>query len=323
MEKIGAYTDRVTDSGEWRPGNPATGQQATPMLSQYFNMLQRELVNVVESTGNVLNKEDDTQLLTAINQLIGGAIGEKLIVRASASTALTDKQMGLVLIDASGQDVTIALPAADAALGVVDVILWRTDGTARTCTIAPAGVDRIMRDTAQYPAGQSSETLQFSGDWLHLRADAAGKWWAISVAASPVPAGTVVAFAGQAAPSGYLLCNGAELSRTAYASLFSVIGTIYGNGDGSTTFSLPDLRGEFIRGWDAGRGIDPDREVGSFQLDELKKHTHRYLTAGSFSANFAGSTPSVNYGLSTPQTDPAGGVETRPRNVAMNYIIKY
>lgn len=191
MEKIGAYTDRVTDSGEWRPGNPATGQRATPMLSQYFNMLQRELVNVVESTGNVLNKEDDAQLLTAINQLIGGAIGEKLIVRASASTALTDKQMGLVLIDASGQDVTIALPAADAALGVVDVILWRTDGTARTCTIAPAGVDRIMRDTAQYPAGQSSETLQFSGDWLHLRADAGGKWWSVGAAANPAPADTV------------------------------------------------------------------------------------------------------------------------------------
>lgn len=186
MEKIGAYTDRVTDSGEWRPGNPATGQQATPMLSQYFNMLQRELVNVVESTGNVLNKEDDTQLLTAINQLIGGAIGEKLIVRASASTALTDKQMGLVLIDASGQDVTIALPAADAALGVVDVILWRTDGTARTCTIAPAGVDRIMRDTAQYPAGQSSETLQFSGDWLHLRSDGSGKWWSVGAASTPL-----------------------------------------------------------------------------------------------------------------------------------------
>lgn len=62
MEKVGAFTDRATDNGEWRPGNPASGQQATPMLAVYFNMLQRELVNLVIGAGLALNKSDDSQL---------------------------------------------------------------------------------------------------------------------------------------------------------------------------------------------------------------------------------------------------------------------
>ena len=63
-----------------------------------------------------------------------------------------------------------------------------------------------------------------------------------------VPAGTVIAFAANSAPEGYLLCNGAAVSRTTYADLFAVIGTTYGEGDGSTTFSLPNLTDKFIQG---------------------------------------------------------------------------
>ena len=62
------------------------------------------------------------------------------------------------------------------------------------------------------------------------------------------PIGTVIAFAGNSAPTGYLICNGAEVSRTTYAKLFAVIGTTYGAGDGSTTFNLPNLTDKFIMG---------------------------------------------------------------------------
>lgn len=66
MEKVGAYTERATEGGEWRFGNPASGQQATPMLADYFNMLQRELTGLVTGAGLALNKDDDGQLLKAI-----------------------------------------------------------------------------------------------------------------------------------------------------------------------------------------------------------------------------------------------------------------
>lgn len=70
MEKVGAYTERATAEGEWRPGDPATGQQATPMLAQYFNMLQRELVKTVVDGGLVLDPLDEGQLSKAVHQAI-------------------------------------------------------------------------------------------------------------------------------------------------------------------------------------------------------------------------------------------------------------
>ena len=72
-------------------------------------------------------------------------------------------------------------------------------------------------------------------------------------------------------PAGWLIENGAELSRTTYATLFGVIGVTYGAGDGATTFNLPDRRGEFDRGLDMGRGVDVGRALGSKQADALKK----------------------------------------------------
>jgi microcystin-dependent protein len=71
-----------------------------------------------------------------------------------------------------------------------------------------------------------------------------------------VPAGLISFFTMTSAPTGWLKANGASISRTTYASLFAAIGTTFGAGDGSTTFNLPDLRGEFLRGFDNGRGID-------------------------------------------------------------------
>ncbi|WP_322099512.1 phage tail protein, partial [Haematospirillum sp. 15-248] len=83
--------------------------------------------------------------------------------------------------------------------------------------------------------------------------------------AFPAPVGSVIMHAGRTPPPFYLVCNGQTLSRTDYAQLFAVIGTTFGSGDGRTTFSLPDLRGEFLRGWDGGRGVDPRRTFGSWQ----------------------------------------------------------
>lgn len=81
--------------------------------------------------------------------------------------------------------------------------------------------------------------------------------------------GEIAAFARSSAPAGWVKCNGAALSRITYANLFSIIGTSFGAGDGSTTFNVPDLRGEFIRGWDDGRGADSGRTFGSWQKGSI------------------------------------------------------
>jgi phage-related tail fiber protein len=82
-------------------------------------------------------------------------------------------------------------------------------------------------------------------------------------------AGEVAYFALTTAPAGWLKANGALISRTTFARLFARIGTTYGAGDGSTTFALPELRGEFIRGLDDGRGSDPSRTLGTYQNGSL------------------------------------------------------
>lgn len=148
-------------------------------------------------------------------------------------------------------------------------------------------------------------------------------------AGAAVPIGAVFHFASSSAPTGYLKCNGDTLPNGSgtvqgvtadFAALYAVLGSTYG-----ATGQLPDLRGEFVRGWDDSRGVDTGRTIGSAQADELKSHNHTItpstLTgrAGAFSAT-AGSQPlSEEY----PVIGNTGGTETRPRNIALLACIKY
>jgi len=143
-----------------------------------------------------------------------------------------------------------------------------------------------------------------------------------------VPSGALIYFAMDSAPDGWLKANGATVSRTTFSALFAAIGTTFGAGDGSTTFELPDLRGEFIRGWDDGRGVDSGRGFGSFQADELKSHSHT-LRGNDGGDNQQPTAAIINPDdAEEPATDPntilpTGGPETRPRNVALLACIKY
>ena len=123
-----------------------------------------------------------------------------------------------------------------------------------------------------------------------------------------VPAGAVMAFYRSTPPAGWLECNGQSVA--AYPNLVAL---------GLT--NAPDLRGEFVRGWDNTRGIDPGRVLGSAQLDEFKSHTHQAkgisnLTGASNGFNWDGTSSDSRTTLAT------GGTETRPRNIALMYCIK-
>ena len=142
------------------------------------------------------------------------------------------------------------------------------------------------------------------------------------------PPGMVAYFARNTAPSGWLKANGAAVSRTTYEALFAAIGTTFGAGDGSTTFNLPDLRAEFIRGWDDGRGVDSGRAFGSSQAGQMPSHTHTQEISNSTSGGLnrgPGSTGAFQQYSGT--TTAAGGTENssenRPRNIALLACIKY
>ena len=81
-----------------------------------------------------------------------------------------------------------------------------------------------------------------------LISDGTAVWKVKKIGSGELPAGTMLMFAGNTIPEGWLLCDGSAISRTDYAKLFSAIGTIYGAGDGSTTFTLPNLIDRFLQG---------------------------------------------------------------------------
>jgi microcystin-dependent protein len=136
------------------------------------------------------------------------------------------------------------------------------------------------------------------------------------------PIGAILAWPSATVPTGYLECNGQTVSRTVYSLLFAIIGTTYGAGDGSTTFKVPDLRGEFIRGWDHGRGVDASRAIGTAQADELRSHRHAITLQDSGAWSTIPEHSDGKGGVSTGYTEYTGGSETRPRNIALMYIIK-
>ena len=148
------------------------------------------------------------------------------------------------------------------------------------------------------------------------------------------PVGEVIAYTLSTPPEKYLACDGSAVSRTTYAALFNIIGSIYGSGDGSTTFNLPDYRGKFLRGFDNGASNDPDAasrtdrgdgttgdNIGTQQADDLKSHLHNITTSSSTGGGSSvahGSTPSSSFNSAN-----TGGNETRPLNVYVLYCIRY
>lgn len=136
-----------------------------------------------------------------------------------------------------------------------------------------------------------------------------------------------------------LEASGAVMNRTSYADLFDRIGTTYGAGDGATTFGTLDARGEFLRGWDNGRGVDTGRVIGSWQNFEMQEHRHTSPYAeqnarkNSVDVDISGRTNTNGWEIESSQytdatvfhhnTYPTGGSETRPRNIAQMFCIKF
>ena len=147
----------------------------------------------------------------------------------------------------------------------------------------------------------------------------------------------------------FLICEGGAVSRTTYSDLYTYLGDAYGNGDGSTTFNLPDYRGYFLRSSDNGAGNDPDAgartdrgdattgdNVGTIQGDDFELHGHQFTTSSDPGATgAAGGLVTQNSGItnnsahsgsssnnSGQQIGGNGGSETRPKNIYVNIGIR-
>lgn len=194
-----------------------------------------------------------------------------------------------------------------------------TEGNAQTGTPATTVTDDWLNDV------QENLAAAIEGAGIALQKDNYNQLLLAikALIAADLPAGIVAHIAATSAPTGWLKANGATISRTTYASLFAAIGTVFGAGDGATTFKLPDLRGEFVRGFDDGRGVDAGRTFAAPQADGVKAHTHALNYANSTGASLTYPCLTTTAAPLATATEPTGGTETRPRNIALLAIIKY
>lgn len=132
----------------------------------------------------------------------------------------------------------------------------------------------------------------------------------------PLPAGTIIPFAGNVVPDGFLICNGAAVSRTTYASLFASIGTLYGTGDGFTTFNLPDARDRVLQ------GASGTHSTGSYIAAGLPNVTGK-ATARGGDKGADGAVYSMNGAFLLSRTQNKDTISAIPLGDTMQYINFY
>lgn len=324
--------------------DPATLRPPTEITPEIMNAFQEELATFIEWAGIVLAKGDNTQLKQALVAKFAGldVAATKAGVQGQTYTAFTTG-------GATGAFTLTPAPAIAAyAAGQRFRVKFHAAGNGSdTLNVSGLGAKSLK----QYDStGAKVAAVIAANQLVDVEYDGADMLLLDPLAL--VQAGEIAFFARSTAPAGYLKANGAAVSRAAYATLFAAIGTTFGAGDGATTFNLPDLRGEFLRGFDDGRGIDSGRAFGSWQKGSLVAYETGQTTPDGVWVVGVQNNPSLEASQSTLGVDAyntadyngaalaatansataslpgaagnmgATGV-TRPRNVALLACIRY
>lgn len=263
--------------------------------------------------------EEFPELEVILKELENGGSGTIIEILNAHGIRLdtVDENLAMVIGTLSNHNVSIEdLQAASAYLrtdvdNLTEVVSGKADGILINGDLIPGNVNFKAGANIHMSFDETTQTVTIIGGGTN--------------AADGVPVGTVSYFTSITPPAGWMECDGRILNAVEYPDLFNVIGTSFGAGtDGE--FKLPDLRGEFLRGWDHGRGTDLGRGFGTHQEDELKSHDHRIQytetsqAAGELAWGFD-SGPGVQQ-IEYQQTTMTGGTETRPKNTSLLPFIR-
>lgn len=274
------------------PGMAGAGEQLTLWLDQPFTQ-EMDLRNTGVLDAEMLERGFDRLTLMAqqLREEVGRCVKVPLTDQSTRPDALLEGitanvgRAELAALDAQGQAASATASAA------------RAESAATSADATLTGVQQLHGEVAQTVADARQDVL---------------------ASAAFVPIGAILDFPVNTVPVGFVVCAGQVVTRAAYPDLVTYLtgGTV------ALSATLPDLRGEFRRGADLGRGVDAGRAVGSFQADTLKAHTHAYSRFIA-SASLQRGAGSVNTGgYDSPETSATGDTETRPRNIAVVTCIK-
>mgnify|MGYP003312052876 CR=1 FL=1 len=354
--EINAILDAIKtlNSGGSDPSNPSSFMPYVDTADNNNLKIRNSSNNGYTTVGSV-NETNLGLLAKAGGTMTGQLLGSNSLAASSPAISFDgDTDTGIFRSSANtigfGTAGVERVQISNSGLDMVDGLPLRfqdSNGSPFVALKAPSSLSSDVTFTLPSVDGNQGEFLTTNGSGVLSFSVVQG-----------VPSGSVFCMAVDVVPTGYLECDGSAVSRTTYAALFAVIGSLYGTGDGSSTFNLPDLRGEFIRGYDNGRGIDNARPLASSQGGSNLSHSHtatstsnvtdsgHFHTTNVDNANLfpahggvtigyggSGGYPATNFGqMSTTTTGVTvatstsvandGGSETRPRNIAMMYIIK-
>lgn len=238
-QTLPTYTE-LTSSGFAQDGDPVTGQRATLPGAPWFNLIAAMRVSLIKAAGlTPSTTPDPLQFLTAL-QSMAWMLDKKITQAMLADALISAAKLASNSVE-TAKIKDAAVTAAKLASNAVATAKI-ADGAVTNAKIA-AGVltfDRLaaaaIATQEQAEAGTANDVLMTPLRVAQLLAE---------LMPPAVPTGMILPFAGTSIPEGFLACNGSNVSRTTYANLFSVIGTRYGAGDGSTTFTLPNLHRKF------------------------------------------------------------------------------
>ncbi|MBP3765976.1 MAG: tail fiber protein [Bacilli bacterium] len=291
-----------------------------------LNALKVSAENLIDATRlyNAQYNNEETVRFDIANNVISSTDTDKLLKYKGSIKA------GTVIVDTKGRSVICVTDGSRSAYknygdNVVSVSNNKTCSVPAGGSIVYLGNEATITELSNQELTQQLQQVQ--RELAELK----------STPASSIPVGTVISYTTSTVPEGYLECNGQEVSRTEYAALFEKIGTTYGAGDGSTTFKVPDLRGEFIRG--AGTNSRTTQGSGA------AVGTHQDGTVHDFYFNNTGSVYGGGVNGSTINTadktqnswtnswhPSSGGVASgasggrgtsRPTNTSLLFCIKY
>ena len=315
--KVFVYDAGTTNLRNVFADNTLTVAAANPIIADAGGYIEPRYIG----TGDyklVITDADDVTIKTADN--LTGALATAafendeatpitpVITKSANYTVQTGDKGKVINADATGANITITLLSA-ASAGDNFRLTIKHIGSANEVTVATSGGDTLD--------GASSFLLDAQNESITCVSDGAN--WTIvgdaQIFTAPLPVGVILPYGGISAPNGWLLCDGAAISRTGNSVLFGVIGTTFGAGDGSTTFNLPDMGGRVPAGKEAtatrltsgGSGVD-GATLGDTGGAETHTLTEAQLALHDHPDTFSVGPPTINNGTNQVRSTQASTV---------------